>query len=170
MLRNVEIKARVKDLAGIIFEAKLLSGSGGEVIKQTDTFFLVPSGRLKLRNIEGKHSELIYYDRPDGDGPKLSQYEKCDVNEPSKLCSVLTRALGERGTVKKTRYLFMVGQTRVHIDQVEGLGNFMELEVMLSEDQSLEDGQNIAHALMKKLGVNKEDLIAGAYMDLLLQK
>nr|CAD7574905.1 unnamed protein product [Timema californicum] len=63
----------------------------------------------------------------------------------------------------------MVGQTRIHIDAVEGLGNFMELEVMLLEDQLVEDGQEIAYSLMSKLGVNKEDLIAGAYMDLILK-
>nr|CAD7464029.1 unnamed protein product [Timema tahoe] len=119
---------------------------------------------------EGGDAELIFYDRSDGDGPKLSEYKKCNVPNGSQLEAVLKDALGSKGVVSKTRQLFMVGQTRIHIDAVEGLGNFMELEVMLLEDQLIEDGQEIAYSLMSKLGVNKEDLIAGAYMDLILKK
>ncbi|CAG2062367.1 unnamed protein product [Timema podura] len=118
----------------------------------------------------GGDAELIFYDRSDGDGPKLSEYKKCNVPNGSQLEAVLKDALGSKGVVSKTRQLFMVGQTRIHIDAVEGLGNFMELEVMLLEDQLVEDGQEIAYSLMSKLGVNKEDLIAGAYMDLILKK
>lgn len=64
------------------------------------------------------------------------------------------------------RYLYIVGQTRVHVDEVKGLGDFMELEVVLSPDQTIEEGQSIANDLLKKLGINKEDLITGSYMDL----
>ena len=67
----------------------------------------------------------------------------------------------------KTRYLYLVGQTRIHLDDVEGLGQFMELEVVLEEGQSDADGQRIAEVLMSALGVESEDLIDGAYMDLL---
>lgn len=70
--------------------------------------------------------ELIYYDREESTGPKLSSYEKCKV--PEMLESVLTSALGTWGVVKKVRTLIMIGQTRVHFDSVEGLGNFVELE------------------------------------------
>nr|CAD7201766.1 unnamed protein product [Timema douglasi] len=124
-------------------------------------------GIVRLR---GGDAELIFYDRSDGDGPKLSEYKKCNVPNGSQLEAVLKDALGSKGVVSKTRQLFMVGQTRIHIDTVEGLGSFMELEVMLLEDQLVGDGQEIAYSLMSKLGVNKEDLIAGAYMDLILKK
>lgn len=72
--------------------------------------------------------------------------------------------------VKKNRILFMVGQTRVHCDTVEDLGDFVELEVQLEDAQSLEDGEKIANDLMDKLGIDKSKLISGAYMDLLLEK
>lgn len=78
---------------------------------------------------QDRTAELIFYDRPEGDGPKLSKYEKCTFPDGSQITSVLTRALGVKGRIKKNRQLFMVGQTRVHIDHVEDLGNFMELEV-----------------------------------------
>ena len=69
--------------------------------------------------------------------------------------------------MKKTRWLSIVGQTRVHCDTVEGLGDFAELEVVLEDNQSVEDGQLIADDLMEKLGIEKTKLIKCAYMDLL---
>ena len=80
---------------------------------------------------------------------------------------VLELAYGIRGVVRKRRYLYLVGHTRVHVDDVEGLGHFMELEVVLQPGQSDADGQAIAERLMSDLGVEKEDLLEGAYMDLL---
>lgn len=83
---------------------------------------------------------------------------------------MLDKALSSVGIVKKIRRLFIVDQTRIHVDEVEGLGNFMELEVTLTPDQSVEEGEKIAVSLMKALGVDKEDLISGAYTDLLKNK
>lgn len=76
-------------------------------------------------------------------------------------------ALGVRGVVRKTRYLYMVGQTRIHLDDVEGLGHFMELEVVMREGQSDAEGQAIAEDLMRRLGVRKDAWLEGAYMDLI---
>ena len=80
---------------------------------------------------------------------------------------VLERAYGIRGVVKKTRYLYLAGQTRIHVDDVEGLGQFMELEVVLREGQGDAEGQAIAEGLMASLGVERADLLEGAYMDLI---
>ena len=76
-------------------------------------------------------------------------------------------ALGVRGVIRKTRYLYMVGQTRIHLDDVEGLGHFMELEVVMQEGQSDVEGQAIAEDLMHRLGFREDALIEGAYMDLI---
>lgn len=80
-------------------------------------------------------SDLIYYERDDKEGPKLSTYDKVTVpsNTTDQLNSVLRMALGDKGIVKKKRQLFMHGQTRIHVDSVEGLGDFMELEVFSNE-------------------------------------
>ncbi|EFA01517.1 uncharacterized protein LOC660170 [Tribolium castaneum] len=171
-MRNIEIKAKVRQLAKLIERAKALSETTGEVIKQHDTFYSVAKGRLKLRKFESGDAELIYYERPDVEGPKLSSYEKAIIKSEGvqDLHKVLDRALGSTGIVKKVRYLFMVGQTRVHIDSVENLGDFMELEVVLKPEQTPEDGEKIALELMEDLGVEKEDLMSGAYTDLLRQK
>ncbi|XP_060074499.1 uncharacterized protein LOC132554209 [Ylistrum balloti] len=167
---NVEIKAKLNDVEGVQKIAAELSHSSGETLVQEDVFFLSPNGRLKLRTIKDVRSELIFYDRPDKIGPKFSDYSKTDIGNPESLKETLRQALGIKGVVKKVRKLYMVGQTRVHVDNVEGLGDFMELEVMMKEGQTTEEGQQIAEDLMDKLGVKQSDLLSGAYMDMILKK
>ncbi len=167
MPTNIEIKARVRNFPELKRRAEALSDLPLELIPQEDTFFVTSKGRLKLRVLAPDRAQLVYYQRPDQDGPKRSDYFIFNTNDPENLKTALSLALGIRGVVKKTRYLYMVGQTRVHLDDVEGLGQFMELEVVLRDDQSDVEGQAIANDLMKKLGIEPTDLIEGAYMDLL---
>ncbi len=167
MPTNIEIKARVRDFADLKRRAEAMSDSPLEVIPQEDTFFVTAKGRLKLRVLAPDRAQLVYYERPDQDGPKRSDYFIFNTNDPGNLKTTLSLAFGMRGVIKKMRYLYMVGQTRVHLDDVEGLGQFMELEVVLRDSQSDADGQAIANDLMKKLGIEPTDLIDGAYMDLL---
>lgn len=169
MPRNVEIKARVSDPEQLKSVAMALGGGEGTIIVQEDTFFNSPNGRLKLREIKGSKSQLIQYSRADEGGPKLSDFYISEVDDAESMKTVLGKSMGVKGVVSKTRTLVMVGQTRVHIDDVVGLGHFMELEVMLRDDQSLEEGQNIADDLMKKLNIQPSDLVTGAYMDMLVK-
>uniref|UniRef100_A0A8C5MVB0 CYTH domain-containing protein n=1 Tax=Leptobrachium leishanense TaxID=445787 RepID=A0A8C5MVB0_9ANUR len=111
--------------------------------------------------------QLIYYERPDLQGPKLSNYSISSTSDPHGLEEVLTQALGVRGSVVKQRLLFLVGQTRIHLDRVQDLGDFLELEVVLTDSQTIEDGNQIADGLMKSLGIACEDLLTCAYIDLL---
>ena len=166
MPSNIEIKARARNFEDIKSRAEKLSDSRGQVISQEDTFFNTPKGRLKLRALTD-HAELIYYIRPDQEGPKRSDYHITRSTDSENLKCVLGLAYGIRGVVRKTRYLYLVGQTRLHLDNVEGLGQFMELEVVMEEGQSDAEGQKIAEDLMSALGVDSGDLIDGAYMDLL---
>ncbi|KIH60597.1 putative adenylyl cyclase CyaB [Ancylostoma duodenale] len=172
MARNVEIKAKVRDRQEIVRLAKELTGEEPTILKQHDIFYKSPQGRLKMRTVEEKgvvRTELIWYNRPDVAGPKLCEYNKFDV--PSDILSALQETLrcsmGIKGEVKKTRTLFIFERTRIHIDSVEGLGDFMELEVCLREDESTSDGQRVADEIRQKLGVLTEDLLEGAYMDML---
>ena len=100
-------------------------------------------------------------------GPKHSDYKIFETDNPAELKLILAQAYGVRGVISKVRYLYMVGQTRIHLDDVLGLGKFMELEVVLRPDQTDEQGQAIAEDLMRKLGIQEADLIEGAYMDLM---
>ncbi|XP_015428572.1 PREDICTED: uncharacterized protein LOC107185414 [Dufourea novaeangliae] len=171
-MRNIEIKARINDPELIISITKQLTDSACIVIKQHDTFFKVDEGRLKLREFEDGTGELLYYRRVNILGPKLCNYEKT-VLDPEAcigIRKILTASNGCIGIVKKTRKLYMVGQTRVHIDEVDGLGNFMELEVVLSDEEDVETGEKIAQDLMTKLNIKNEDLIPDAYIDLLSKR
>ena len=172
--RNIEIKAKVSDFDAFYKRAEeLCAGQKPTILKQRDTFFNSPNGRLKLREFQAMDSnpaELIFYDRPDSDGPKLSSFVKSSIVDVDNLKEALRLAIGTKGEVKKTRYLFLYGQTRIHLDVVEDLGTFMELEVCLKEDQTIEQGNEIAKNLMELLGVKETDLVKGAYMDKLNQK
>ena len=167
MPTNIEVKARAQNFDEIKARAQKLSDEPGEMILQEDTFFNSPEGRLKLRILSGGKGQLIYYTRPDQEGPKRSDYHIFQTDDPENLKRVLELAYGIRGIVKKMRYLYLVGQTRVHLDDVEGLGRFMELEVVMREGQSDTEGQAIAEGLIERLGVARSDLLEGAYMDLL---
>ena len=170
MPANIEIKARVSNLQDLKARAAALSDTPLQVIPQEDTFFHVPKGRLKLRLLAADRAQLVYYERPDQDGPKRSNYHIFETSNPDSLKETLTLAVGVRGVVRKTRYLYLAGQTRIHLDDVEGLGQFMELEVVLQDGQSDAEGQAIARDLMSRLGIKTQDLLEGAYMDLIEKK
>ena len=170
MPTNVEIKAVVPDVAHLRARAELLSGTPGQEIPQEDAFFRVPQGRLKLRELSPEQGELIYYEREDARDPKPSRYLIARTREPAALRAVLAAALGLRGVVRKRRVLYRIGQTRLHLDQVEGLGSFLELEVVLAGDQDTALGTAIAAELMEQLGIARSDLVPCAYIDLLEQQ
>lgn len=167
MATNIEIKARVQDFAALQSRAEAISDGPVERISQEDIFFQTPRGRLKLRILNPEHGQLIFYMRPDTAGPKRSDYFISVTNEPDSLKLVLASSLGVRGIVRKERWLYWVSHTRIHLDQVEDLGAFIELEVMLQAGQQQEQGEQIAAEIMARLGVEESNLIEGAYIDLL---
>ncbi|MGN6725170.1 MAG: class IV adenylate cyclase [Tepidisphaeraceae bacterium] len=167
MPSNIEIKAVLRDRAFAEEALRRLRAVGPTRLEQMDVFFNCPHGRLKLRHIEGAAAELIYYDRPDQPGPKQSDYVVSRTTEPHTLREALARAYGERGVVAKTRTLYLVGITRVHLDAVRGLGDYLELEVVLDAQTSPEKGQQIADELLQTLGIRPEDLCSTAYLDLI---
>jgi len=168
MPANVEIKARIASVDALLPLARALSDDDHpQLIHQDDTFFAVPQGRLKLRVFGDGSGELIHYHRPDADGPKLSDYVLSPAPEPESLRDALARACGLLGRVRKERLLLLAGPTRIHLDRVEGLGDFLELEVTLADGQTEAEGTAIAQDLMQRLGVAPEQLVSGAYLDLL---
>ncbi len=167
MATNIEIKARIGDINAVRAIAEKLSDLPGTVFSQEDTFFHTPRGRLKLRVLAPDQGQLIYYERANAAGPKRSEYSVALTSDPAALKTVLAPCLGVRGVVRKRRSLYWSGNTRIHLDEVEGLGSFLELEVMLGPGQTVEEGQAIARDLMGRLGIRESDLIEGAYMDLL---
>ena len=168
MARNVEIKARIENVALLAPKVAELATEGPLELAQDDTFFNCVTGRLKLRAFSNDAGELIFYRRVNQIGPKESFYIKSPTSSPETLRESLSLAYGQIGRIRKYRTLFLVGRTRVHLDRVEGLGHFLELEVMLVDDESPEQGIREAGELMENLGIQPEQLIEGAYIDLLL--
>jgi len=169
MAHNVEIKAKINSLEAFLKKAAELSGQAPEKICQEDIFFKCEQGRLKLRLLDKNKSQLIAYDRPESQGPKLSSYKIYESANPEVLKETLCASCGVLGIVKKTRYLFLIGRTRVHIDEVDGLGTYFELEVVLSDGEVEAVGRQEALALMEKFGINQAQLVDVAYVDLLLR-
>ncbi len=101
MPSNIEIKARVRDFDKIRRRAETLSDTPVEVIAQEDTFFNTPQGRLKLRVLSPEKGQLIYYTRPNQEGPKRSDYHISVTSDPENLKRVLELAYGIRGVVKE---------------------------------------------------------------------
>lgn len=168
MARNIEIKARIDDIDALERAAAALADQGPIEIQQDDTFFRCDAGRLKLRAFADGMGELIFYSRPNAPGPKESTYWISPTPSPDSLRQALTLAYGQVGRVRKRRILYLVGRTRIHLDRVEQLGNFLELEVVLNRAEPAESGVREATALMQRLNISPNQLIESAYIDLLL--
>lgn len=167
MARNIEIKARIDAVEALLPRARALADGDAVPIEQDDSFFDAPRGRLKLRRFADGSAELIHYHRPDGTEARASDYVRVAAPDADGLALALERALGRGGRVRKRRLLLLAGQTRIHLDRVEGLGDFIELEVVLRAGQSDDEGRAIAEGLMSALGLGAAPRVAGAYVDLL---
>jgi predicted adenylyl cyclase CyaB len=170
MARNIEIKARIESVEWLAERVAAIADEGPIEMFQDDTFFTCERGRIKLRAFSATEGQLIFYQRSNGKGPKESSYIISPTAAPHSLCEALSLAYGQAGRVRKHRTLYVVGRARVHLDRVEGLGQFVELEVVLSEGESTRPGIEKAQGLMALLGISSAQLLDGAYVDLLAQR
>lgn len=165
MAENVELKARLPDPAAALSAALGLGAVDHGVLSQRDTYFPAATGRLKLREIDGAPSELIAYRRDDTLDTSLSRYVR--VLAEAELAQALDAALGTRVVVTKTRRLLTYENVRIHLDEVDGLGSFVELEAVLGPDGTAEVGESRLAHLQRELGIAPDDLVAVGYADLL---
>src|SRR5262249_24304353 len=165
--RNLELKAWHANLAAARAAALALGARPGGIELQVDTYFRVPHGRLKLREIEGQTAVLIWYARPDATGARTSDYHLVPAPDPGTLKAALAAALGVRGVVRKRRDIFHWHNVRIHLDEVDGLGTFVEFEAVLSAEESETAAQPRLAELMRALGIRPEDQRGASYADLL---
>jgi predicted adenylyl cyclase CyaB len=163
--QNLELKARCPDAARVSAALQRLGAKDEGVLVQKDTYFHAPHGRLKLREIDGCPAQLIAYDRPEDQAQRMSQYRITEVADPEGLGAVLTAALGLRGVVAKRRQLYLWQDCRIHLDEVAGLGSFLEFEVV-SQGSSCDDWDRM-ETLMTCFGLHDSDAIQASYSDLL---
>ena len=165
-LKNLEFKANCESLDVLRQRLANFQAEHRHTMTQLDTYFNVPQGRLKLREIDTHKAELIYYERSDLAESRYSNYQICDVPEPMAFKQIATMALGVKGVVEKQRELWMFGDTRIHLDEVKDLGQFVELETVIHSQTEAE--AQTEHQLVKDtLGIKEEDLVSVSYSDLI---
>ena len=163
--KNLEIKVPLASTTAAVRTARRIGGRDQGVLHQDDIYYRVRKGRLKLRIINHRAGELIYYQRPDTKGGRQSDYSIVPVPDPDLMDAVLRSAFGVRGVVKKHRRLFLYKNARIHIDTVEGLGTYLEFEVVMNAGKA--QARRMLVYLTQVFGVRKETTTAGSYADLL---
>ena len=165
---NVELKAKARNLKAIRTRLTRTGAQRIGLFQQTDTYFVVPRDRLKMREIRGGRSQLIHYIRQNKKRPKTSDVRIASLRDAKTVKTILSNALGIQSVVRKRREIFMLEGVQVHLDRVNRLGNYIEFEKVVGREAS-----NIARAkehlerLMSKLGVTERDLQKFSYGELL---
>lgn len=169
MATNIEFKARCADLATAERRAVEFGAEDAAWLMQIDTYFVVPNGRLKLREINNERAELIHYFRENHVEIRRSDYSVIPLSteQAAPLREALTASLGVRVRVAKRRHLLMWNEVRIHLDVVEGLGSFIELEALVGPNCDAAAAEVKAEQLKQALAINDADRISTSYSDLL---
>ena len=178
MKKNLEFKAQCQSLEGFYPRLADLNATHREKVHQIDTYFYMSAEksraisemcepRLKLREASGwSEGWLIYYERPNQDTSRYSEYQLCEIPDPSTLKALLTAALGIKTVVQKQRELWMFSNTRIHLDRVADLGQFVELETVFQGQTEIEARNEHQH-VKSTLHLHTAKPIAVSYSDLM---
>lgn len=166
MNRNIELKARLRDRDQALAACKSIGASFEGDIQQTDIYFPVRKGRLKLRETDPGEDYLVFYLRPDLSSPKGCYYLIQPVSRS--IRPILVASLGALAIVEKTRTLFLWQNVRIHLDLVKGLGSFIEFEAVLSENHDDDDGYRKLDYLQQVFSLTPEDLVQTSYLEMML--
>lgn len=171
---NVESKTRCGDLDAIAGRAAALGARYEGRLEQVDAYFDVGRGRLKLREISRRapdgglvvSAELIRYERADEAGARVSRYERTEIGDVEASRRLLRTEHGVRGYVRKRRDLWTLDSTRIHLDRVQGLGDFVELETVSAGAPGPAD--RLEHdRVARALGLDPRASVGSSYIDLL---
>ena len=170
-MRNIEIKVSINGFDEIIPLIKKMGAKFEERLQQVDTYYESKNGRLKIREINGRRFEIIFYERPNECDSRISNYYLIDImpDQVQPIKHVLHETLGEKVIVKKERKLWLYRNTRIHLDDVENLGTFLELESVI-KDGNLEEARKEYNKVSEFLGLSRFEKFGGSYSDMLLLK
>jgi predicted adenylyl cyclase CyaB len=168
-LANIEIKARYPDLEEAARIAISLGAADHGRRRQRDLYYNVPRGRLKLRQSDVDPDELVLYLRPDDPGPRRADYQVIPVPSDSRTEELMEAILGLEVVVEKVRRLFLLDTTRIHLDEVTDLGNFVEFEAVHTHDDNTaaEAARQDVERLIGTFDIPPEDLIPNSYRELI---
>jgi predicted adenylyl cyclase CyaB len=166
-MRNLEIKAALASLGAVRSRLRRLEGATLLAsLRQTDWYFRVPHGRLKLRQVAAnRDGELIAYFRPDKTAARTSEFQRMPTPDAAGTRRLLERMFGLRGCVRKRREVWLYMNARIHLDMVDGIGRFIEIEVVVTD--GMRQARRLMRELMDALRISRESLIAGSYGSLL---
>ncbi len=164
---NVELKAQLPALDAARDIARKLATDRLPDQHQVDTYFRCHTGRLKLREIAGAPAQLIAYQRPDTTAAKASRYYLMDVPDAATMLEGLTTSLGILVRVEKRREIYFYQNVRIHLDQVAGLGTYLEFEAVLDSDAEIEAGEKVVAWLQAQFDIQQNDLLTSSYSDML---
>jgi adenylate cyclase, class 2 len=166
MPTNFELKVKIDNLEKYEDLAKSFNASFSKVLDQTDTYFKTGYGKLKLREFSDKNSELIYYD-------KQQEYSQSDyiiagIEDTKNLKKIFSFLFETIVVVKKKRTVYLFKNARIHLDDVNELGTFLEFEVIVSEGDK--QARELLDRLYEHFNINENDIVKCGYSDLLLKK
>lgn len=169
-MKNIELKIVLSNPEAVILNLKTIKARFIGKIKQIDIYYNCQKGRLKLREINGKSSELIFYQRPDTKKSKVSDYQvlPIKISQVKNIKHILSQAMGEKIIVKKERNLWLYKNTRIHIDKVKNIGNYLELETVVKK--GILSAKKEHQEVIDLLGISKTKKIDVSYSDLLLKR
>ncbi len=167
MSRNIEIKAHYADPDRALEVVERLDCEYEGTDHQIDTFFEVAAGRMKLRESSLHGASLIPYLRENKAAPRASEYAVIPIPDVEKVKPLLERILGVAAIVEKERRIYHYQNVRIHLDRVKHLGTFIEFEAVINGDTTDEQGQELIRFLMDRFGIEPNDLVGEAYVDLL---
>ncbi len=165
MPTNLELKARCEHNKKLSAGIQRLNARDGGILMQTDTYFHFRPGRLKLREIKGSRAELILYRRPNKAQNRFSNFRRIPVRDPRSLKRILAASIGVRTVVRKKRRLYLFRNARIHIDNVEKLGTFIEFEVMVTKGRR--QAKNLLSFLGTIFDVKPRSVLVSSYSDMM---
>jgi adenylate cyclase, class 2 len=167
--RNIELKAADPDPSASLEVCRALGAEDRGVIEQRDTYFDVAHGGLKLREEQPGSPHLIQFERASEPQQRESRYRIIEVSDGTALRTALAATIGIRGVVAKRRHLLLWQSVRIHLDEVEQLGRFIELEAVAPPDSDLAHEHRLIAELRDALGITDERLVALGYAAQLLR-
>jgi len=172
--RSVTLKAKVEDVEAMECALFQLTQSIGHVLREEDVYFSVPVGQMKLRtnlNRSGRDDgQLISYRQTNNCGPNLSESRITHVQGVARLRHTLALSLDELGTINKHRRIYTKNNFRASVDEVEGLGCFVDIDIHSDNVESIEEMVEQARSIQKELGIEDEQLVCFSYLDLINQR
>ncbi|HEY4612782.1 MAG TPA: class IV adenylate cyclase [Bacteroidota bacterium] len=168
MPTNLELKARYPSTRLAEHYARRLNARRVGLLKQLDTYYRVRRGRLKVREMNNKQFELIYYQRSDAKSSRYSRYHVIPLAAPGTMKDVCAMLFGEGAIVRKQRLLYRFKNARIHIDRVRGLGSFVEFEVLVTKGKR--QAEELMGTLRDAFGLSSRSIVGQSYSDLLKKK